>query len=146
MNELLIVLLSVVPAIEAMWTSSYFFYTGQLGYVPLCIILNFLGVALFVKLLDIGLVPKRIESFLEKKRNKAMKRAESWFGRYGLVALFLLIGLPFTGIGSYTGAFIGRVFQLKGAYFYAMLFLAISFSVIFGFLIGTFFNIYFFKP
>ncbi len=133
----------MVPGIEAMWSSSYFFCSGQSAYILLAILLNFAGVVTFVKLLDRGMVPKRIEGFLEKRRKKAMDRAEKWFGRYGNAVLFLLIAMPFTGVGSYTGAFIGRVFELKGARFYLMLLAAISFSVVFGFLIGTFANLLF---
>jgi uncharacterized membrane protein len=142
MNEW-IVLLSIVPGIEAMWSSAYFFCSGQLAYIPLAILLNFAGVVAFIKLLDRGMVPQRIENFLEKRREKAAKRIEGWFGRYGNVALFFLIAMPFTGIGSYTGSFIGRIFELKGARFYLMLLAAISFSVVFGFLIGSAFNLVF---
>jgi uncharacterized membrane protein len=142
MNEW-IVLLSIVPGIEAMWSSAYFFCSGQLAFILLAILLNFLGVVAFIKLADKGMVPQRIESFFERRREKAAKRVEGWFGRYGNVALFLLIAMPFTGVGSYTGAFIGRVFELKGARFYLMILAAISFSVIFGFLIGSAFNLVF---
>ena len=142
MNEW-IVLLSIVPGIEAMWSSAYFFCSGQLAYIPMAILLNFLGVVAFIKLLDRGMVPKRIESFLETRRKKAMDRAEKWFGRYGNIVLFFLIAMPFTGVGSYTGSFIGRIFELKGARFYLMILGAISFSVIFGFVLGTFANLLF---
>ena len=142
MNEW-IVLLSIVPGIEAMWSSAYFFCSGQPAYILLAILLNFAGVVAFVQLLDRGMVPKRIESFLERRRKKAMDMAEKWFMRYGNAVLFLLIAMPFTGIGSYTGSFIGRVFELKGARFYLMILAAISFSVIFGFLIGSAFNLVF---
>jgi uncharacterized membrane protein len=142
MNEW-IVLLSIVPGIEAMWSSAYFFCSGQPAYILLAILLNFAGVVAFVKLLDKGMVPKRIESFLERRRRKAAERIERWFGKYGNIALFFLIALPLTGIGSYTGAFIGRVFGLRGAGFYLMLLAAISFSVVFGFVLGTFADLLF---
>jgi uncharacterized membrane protein len=142
MNEW-IVLLSIVPGIEAMWSSAYFFCSGQLAYIPPAILLNFLGVVAFIKLVDRGMIPKRIEGFLEKRGKKATARAEKWFKRYGNVALFFLIAMPFTGVGSYTGSFIGRIFELKGARFYLMLLAAISFSVVFGFLIGSTFNLVF---
>jgi len=142
MNEW-VVLLSIVPGIEAMWSSAYFFCSGQLSYIPLAILLNFLGVVAFIKLADTGMVPKRIEAFLEKRREKAMAKAEKWFRRYGNIVLFFLIAMPFTGVGSYTGSFIGRVFELKGARFYLMILAAISFSVIFGFVLGTFANLLF---
>ena len=142
MNEW-VILLSIVPAIEAMWTSSYFFFSNQVIYVPLCIILNFLGVVAFIKLLDKGMLPSRIEKFLERKGEKAMKRAECWFQKYGNFTLLILIALPFTGVGSYTGAFIGRIFELKGWSFYLMILCSITLSVIFGFLIGTFAGIVF---
>jgi uncharacterized membrane protein len=142
MNEW-IVLLSMVPGIEAMWSSAYFFCSGQPAYTILAILLNFASVVAFVKLLDMGMVPKRIEGFLEKRRKKAMERAEKWFKKYGNVVLFLLIAMPFTGVGSYTGSFIGRVFELKGLKFYLMVLSAISFSVAFGFLLGTFANLLF---
>jgi uncharacterized membrane protein len=142
MNEW-VILLSVVPAIEAMWASSYFFFSNQSLYVPLCIALNFLGVVAFVKAMDRGMLPSRIEKLLEKKAGKAMKRAESWFQRYGNFTLLILIALPFTGVGSYTGAFIGRVFELKGKAFYLMILCSITLSVIFGFFIGTFAGIVF---
>jgi uncharacterized membrane protein len=89
------------------------------------------------------MLPQRVEGFLEKRRQKAIKRIEGWFGKYGNIALFLLIALPFTGVGSYSGAFIGRVFDLKGAKFYLMILAAISFSLLFGFLIGSAFKIVF---
>jgi uncharacterized membrane protein len=142
MNEW-IILLSMVPGIEAMGASVYFFCSGQLLYLPLCIILNFLGVLVFIKAMDRGMLPQRVERFLERRRERAAKRIENWFGRYGNVALFFLISLPLTGVGSYTGSFIGRVFELKGARFYLMLLAAISFSVVFGFFIGAAFNLVF---
>lgn len=142
MNEW-ILLLSMVPAIEAMGASIYFFCSNQLLYIPLCIILNFLGVVIFIKVIDRGMLPQRFGKFLENRREKAAKRIENWFGRYGNIALFFLIALPFTGIGSYSGAFIGRVFELKGAKFYLMILAAISFSLIFGFFIGMAFNLVF---
>jgi uncharacterized membrane protein len=143
MNEIIMVLLSMVPGIEAMWSSAYFFCAGQLFYLPLCILLNFSGVVVFIKIMDREMLPERIEKFLEKRRQKTAKRIESWFGRYGNIALFLLIAFPLTGIGSYTGAFIGRIFELKGAKFYLMILLAISFSLVFGFFIGSAFGILF---
>lgn len=142
MNEW-IVLLSIVPSIEAMWASVYFFCSGQFIYIPLAVLLNFMGVVTFVKLIDRGMIPKRIEAFLEKRREKAILRAEKWFQKYGNFVLFFLISLPLTGVGSYTGAFIGRVFELKGAKFYLMILVAISFSLVFGFLIGNFLNLLF---
>jgi uncharacterized membrane protein len=84
-----------------------------------------------------------VERFLEKKGEKAMKRAENWFHKYGNIVLFLLIALPFTGVGSFTGSFIGRVFELKGTRFYLMILGSICFSVVFGFLIGSFAGIVF---
>jgi len=142
MNEW-ILLLSMVPAIEAMGASVYFFCSGQLLYLPLCVLLNFLGVTVFIKAMDRGMLPQRVEKFLERRREKAAKRIEGWFGRYGNIALFFLIAMPLTGIGSYSGAFIGRVFELKGAKFYLMILLAISFSLVFGFLIGSVANLIF---
>jgi len=142
MNEW-IMLLSMVPAIEAMGASMYFFCSSQFIYMPLCILLNFIGVVVFIKILDREMLPQRVESFLEKRRQKAAKRIENWFGSYGNIALFFLIALPLTGIGSYTGAFIGRVFELKGARFYLMILVAISFSLVFGFLLGKFLNLVF---
>ena len=142
MNEW-ILLLSMVPAIEAMGASVYFFCSGQLLYLPLCVLLNFLGVFVFIKAMDRGMLPQRVEKFLERRREKAAKRIEGWFGRYGNIALFFLIAMPLTGIGSYSGAFIGRVFELKGAKFYLMILLAISFSLVFGFLIGSVANLIF---
>jgi uncharacterized membrane protein len=137
MNEILVVLMSMVPAVEAMWTSSYFFYSGQFLYIPFCVILNFLAVVVFLKILDKGMLPKRVENFLQKRGNKAMQKAEKWFQMYGNIVLFFLIALPFTGIGSFTGSFIGRVFDLKGSRFYFMLLGAISLSVVFGYVIGN---------
>ncbi|MEM5812239.1 MAG: small multi-drug export protein [Candidatus Aenigmatarchaeota archaeon] len=131
-----VVLLSMVPGIEAMWASSYFFYYNELIYIPLCVLLNFLSVLVFIKILDKGSLPKRVERFLERRKEKAMKRAEKWFQKYGNIVLFFLIALPLTGVGSYTGSFIGRVFDIKGKGFYLMLLGAISLSVVFGYLIG----------
>ncbi len=144
MNEW-VALLSMVPGIEAMWSSSYFFYSSQLLYIPFCVVLNFLAVFAFVKVLDKGMLPERIERLLERRREKAIKRVESWFHKYGNLALFLLIGLPFTGIGSYTGAFIGRVFELKGRTFYLMILGSICLSVLFGYFIGYSAGV-FFRP
>jgi uncharacterized membrane protein len=90
-----------------------------------------------VKLIDRGMLPPRIEKLLQRRAEKATMRVESWFQRYGNFSLFLLIALPFTGVGSYTGAFIGRVFQLKGTSFYLMILGSISMSVVFGYLIGA---------
>lgn len=129
----LFLLLSMVPGIEARGSSIYFLCSDQLWLVPVTVVLNFIAVMIFVKVLDMGHVPGRIEGFLERRAEKYYKRVDSWFHRYGNLALFLLIALPSTGIGSFTGAFIGKAFDLRGKVFYVFLLLGIACSLVISF-------------
>ena len=140
MNEL-VLLLSAVPAIEARGASVYFIYSGQWFFIPLTVVVNFLAVLLFMKLLDMGKIPNRLESFMQRRMDKAYRRIEKWFEKYGNVAILLLIALPSTGVGSFTGAFIGRAFGLKSRMFYASIFLGIALSLAISFPIAYLLNL-----
>ena len=124
------VFLSLIPGIEARGASFLLVCSNQWLLIPLAIVLNFVAIVVFIKILDAAKLPKKMENFLEKKLDKRIKKIESWFQKYGNYALFLLIALPLTGIGAFTGAFIGRVFGLKGTFFYFMIILAIILSII----------------
>jgi uncharacterized membrane protein len=132
MNEIFL-LLSAVPGIEARGSSIYFIYSGEWFLIPLAIFINFIAVAVFIKLLEMGKVPGRIDVYMERKLKKLHRRVDNWFEKYGNVAIFLLIALPSTGIGSFTGAFIGRAFGLKGKVFYASILLGIACSLVISF-------------
>ena len=131
-----ILLLSLVPGIEARGASIYFFCSNQPLFIPFSVVLNFLGVCLFLKLLDAGKIPRRIEKFMERRAGKVIRKTERWFSKHGNIAIFFLIALPSTGIGSYTGAFIGRIFGLQGKTFYTYIFLAILSSLALAFVIA----------
>ncbi len=128
--EISILLLSLVPGLEARASSIYFICSGKYLFIPLAVALNFIAVLVFLKLLDKALVPNRVERFLESRADKIMNKAERWFKKYGNIAIFLLVALPSTGIGSFSGAFIGRVFELKGRSFYFAIILGILFSLL----------------
>ncbi len=130
------VLLSMVPGIEARGAGLYLACLGHHALIPFAILLNFISAAAFVMLLDSGRVPERVETLLERRSKKLAKRIESFFSRYGNVAIFLLIALPSTGVGSYTGAFIGRVFGLRNRLLYLSLFAGICVSVVAGILVA----------
>ena len=132
MNEILL-LLSAVPGIEARGSSIYFIYSGQWFMIPVAVLINFLAVAAFIRLLEMGKIPDRIDNRMESKLKKVHHRVDSWFEKYGNIAIFLLIAVPSTGIGSFTGAFIGRAFGLKGKVFYASVFLGIMSSLAISF-------------
>ena len=136
----LFLLLSMVPAIEARGASIYFLCSGQAWLVPLTVALNFLAVLVFLKVLDLGKVPNRIEGFLERKLDKYYKRVDRWFHKYGNLAIFLLIALPSTGVGSFTGAFIGKAFNLSGKAFYLFILLGITCSLVLSFAAAYFLN------
>ena len=140
--EIIFLLLSMIPGIEARGSSIYFLCSNQYLFIPLTIILNFFAILVFVYLLDSAKVPKRIENFLENRARKKIKLIEKWFGKYGNIAILLLIALPSTGIGSFTGAFIGRVFGLRGKTFYLAILLAVIFSLIPSVLIAYGINIF----
>ncbi len=144
--DLSMLLVSLVPGIEARGASIYFFCSNQLMLIPFAVALNFAGVMFFLKLLDAGKVPGRVESLIEKRAGKFAERIERWFERYGNITLFLLIALPSTGIGSYTGAFIGRVFGLEGAKFYTYILLGIISSLALAFTIAFAINHAFLIP
>jgi len=138
--SLFFLLLSAVPAIEARGASIYFLCSGQWVFVPVTVAINFIAVLLFLKMLDMGRVPNRIESFFRRKAGRAFRRAEKLFERYGNIAIFLLIALPSTGIGSFTGAFIGRSLGLKGRVFYFSVFMGIVMSLAIAFPIAYMLN------
>ena len=129
----LFLLLSMVPGIEARGSSIYFLCSNQAWLVPVTVFLNFIAVLVFIKVLELGHVPGRIESFLERRLDKYYQRVDGWFHRYGNLALFLLIALPSTGVGSFTGAFIGKAFDLRGRVFYLFLLLGIACSLVISF-------------
>ena len=108
--------------------------------VPLTVILNFIAVAVFIRLLELGKVPNVLESFLERRAGKAFDRVERWFERHGNMAIFLLIALPSTGIGSFTGAFIGRTLGLRSRVFYFSVFFGIALSLVISFPIAYLLN------
>ncbi len=130
------ILFSIVPGIEARGAGLYLACSKNYLFIPFAVFLNFLSVMIFIRLLDSEKIPEKVEKFLEKKAGKHMKRAEKWFSKHGNLAIFFLIALPFTGIGSYTGAFIGRVFGLETRVFYGYVFLGILFSVLIGVIAG----------
>lgn len=136
MNEIIVLLLAAVPGIEAMWSSAYLICAGQYSLIPAAILVNFLAVVAFVYIVDRFSIPGKVEGFLQKRAERKVKKFEKWFGKYGYAVLFVLIGLPLSGVGSYTGAFIGRVLKLNKGAFYLALFFGISFSVIFAYLIA----------
>ena len=123
-------LLSIIPGIEARGASFLLVCSNQWLLIPLAVVLNFAAVLVFIKIIDTAKLPGSIEDFLKRKMKKHTARIENWFQRYGNYAIFLLIALPSTGIGSFTGAFIGRVFGLKGTFFYSMIMLATILSII----------------
>ncbi len=131
----ILLLLSAVPGIEAMWVSAYLICANSLYLVPVAIMINFIAVIVFMKIIDTYKLPERVERFVVRRTDNKIKRFEKWFSKYGYIVLFLLIALPLTGIGSYTGAFIGRVLGLKKHVFYISIFLGIAVSVVFAFLI-----------
>jgi uncharacterized membrane protein len=122
--------LSIVPGLEARFSALLLLCQGHAWLIPLSVILNFAAVLLFVKLLDYSLLPKRVERFLEKRLEKRAEMIENWFEKYGSFFLFILIALPSTGVGSFTAAFIGSVFELRGWLFYISLFLGIIVSIL----------------
>ncbi len=132
MNELFLIL-SMVPAIEARGASVYFLCSGQMFLIPFTVMLNFLAVMIFVKLLELGKVPNRIESLMERRMEKVYHRVEGWFERYGNITVFLLVALPSTGVGSFTGAFIGRSMGLRKRIFYASILAGIVLSLVISF-------------
>lgn len=135
MNEV-IVFLAMVPGIEAMWASVYFLCSKQEFLLPLAIILNFVSVFIFLKIIDKALLPERIEKFLERRLNKKIIKFEGWFQRYGSIVLIALIALPFSGIGSFTGALIGRVFELNKKKLYLSVLIGIALSLLPAFIIA----------
>jgi len=130
------VIVAAVPGIEARGASAYMICSGNAALIPLAVFMNFIGVITFITLLESGRFPERIERFAKNKADRFMKKAESWFSRYGGAALLLLIALPSTGIGSYTGAFIGRILGLQGRIFYVVILLAIALSLPLGMVMG----------
>ena len=117
LNEYVAVLIAAVPGIEAMWSSVYLICAHAEYLIPLAILINFIAVVAFVFVTEKYGMPSRIESFLERRVNSRIKQFEKWFSVHGYIIIFALIALPLTGVGSYTGAFIGRVLKLKKSIF-----------------------------
>jgi len=134
-NEFIAVSMAVVPGVEAMWSSAILICLDKEYMIPLAVIMNFIATVVFLEVVDRFGIPKKLEGFIENRVNNMIKKFEKWFSKYAYVVMFLLIGMPFTGIGSYTGAFIGRVLGLKKPMFYVSIFLGIMLSVIFSYMI-----------
>ncbi len=139
--ELIFLLLSAVPGIEARGSSIYFLCSQNYAFIPLTVMINFIAILVFIRLLEMARVPRRVERFLERRAKKRVDFIEKLFEKYGNMAIFLLIALPSTGVGSFTGAFIGKVFELKGRLFYVSILLAIIFSLLPSLLIAYGINI-----
>jgi len=138
---LTILLLSMVPAIEARVPTIYFVCSGQWLLIPLAVLLNFFGTVVFVSVIDRTSISARVNRFMEKKTGSKRQKIKKWFDKYGNAAMFMVIGLPSTGVGSYSGAFLGRVLGLKGRIFYASILLGIIVSLIPAVLIGLGINV-----
>jgi uncharacterized membrane protein len=136
MNEIIALLLAAVPGIEAMWSSAYLICANAADLIPFSIAINFIAVLAFLWVIDRYGLPAKVEHLLAKRAGARIKKFEKWFARYGYVILLALIGLPLTGIGSYTGAFIGRTLGLKKHTLYATIFAGIVVSALFAFLIA----------
>ncbi|MBI5347074.1 MAG: small multi-drug export protein [Candidatus Aenigmarchaeota archaeon] len=128
--EISALFISAVPGLEARAAALYMMCTGNFILIPAAVLINFIAVLIFLRLLDSALVPERVERFLKKRARKAMHKAERWFKKYGNIAIFLLVALPSTGIGSFSGAFIGRIFGLRGYAFYLAIIFGIALSLI----------------
>ncbi|MBS3056770.1 MAG: hypothetical protein J4473_05040 [Candidatus Aenigmarchaeota archaeon] len=129
-TNVVFLLSSMVPAFEARGASLFFICTKQIEFVVISIILNFIGVIIFLKIMDATMLPEKLNSYIQSKNSKIMKRIEPWFEKHGNFALFLLLALPGTGIGSYTAGFIGKFFRTNTTLFYVLLFSAIIISVL----------------
>ncbi|MBI3190697.1 small multi-drug export protein [archaeon] len=134
-SSIIAVLFSVVPGVEAMWSSAMLICLDAEYMIPLAIILNFAATVVFLEIVDRYGLPRKVESFIERKVNNRIKKFEKWFSRYAYVVIFILVGLPFTGVGSYTGAFIGRVLGLKKPLLFVSILLGIILSVTFSYMI-----------
>ena len=132
----------MVPGIEAMWTSVYFLCSSQFLLLPFTVIMNFIAVIIFIKIVDMALLPERIEKFLEKRLNKKIIKFERWFQSYGSIVIVAAIALPFSGVGSFTGAIIGRIFGLDKKKLHLAVFLGIVLSVLPAFIIAHSINNY----
>jgi len=139
MESLLIavLLLSFVPALEARVPTIYFVCSNQLLLIPVAVLLNFLGVVAFISIIDRTPLSEKVNNFMTKKTGSKRHKIKSWFDKYGNAAMFLMIGLPSTGVGSYTGAFLGRALGLKGVVFYLSVLAGILISIIPAILIGV---------
>lgn len=114
-------LLSMVPAIEARGATVYFVCSNQPAFIPAVVALNFIGVLLFLFVINRISIPKKIDMWLRRRIDSKKQKADRWFAKYGNFFIFLLVGLPLTGVGSYSGALLGRVFGLEGKIFYLTL-------------------------
>jgi len=134
-------LLALVPAIEARVPTIYFVCSGQWLLIPIAVLLNFFGTIVFVALIDRTSLSTRIHGFMTKKTGSKREKIKKLFDKYGSAGMFLLIGLPSTGVGSYSGAFLGRVLGLKGRIYYSSILLGILISLVPAILIGLGVNV-----
>ncbi len=134
--EWVFLLIAAVPGLEARASTVYFVCSHSYYWIPLAIVINFIAVVAFIKIIDRFHVPDFVERLLRKRMRKNVDRVERWFTKYGDIAIFLLIALPANGVGSFSGAFIGRVFGLRGFWFYASVLAAIALSLIPAFFVG----------
>ena len=49
----------------------------------------------------------------DKKRSEKLEKFQPWFDRWGVWALFLVLFLPFTGVGCYLAALLARTLHLE---------------------------------
>jgi uncharacterized membrane protein len=138
---IIFLLLSMIPAIEARGATVYFVCSNQVIFIPAVIVLNFIGVLFFLFIIDRVSIPKKINMWLKRNLNKKKQKADSWFAKYGNLFIFLLVGLPSTGIGSYSGALLGRIFGLRGKVFYLTLIGGIIISLLPAVVLGLGINL-----
>jgi uncharacterized membrane protein len=129
-------LLSMVPAIEARGSTIFLVCSNQWMLIPIAVALNFFATLIFVYIVNKSSLPNRLNNFFKKRAEKRKEKADRLFAKYGNVAVFLLVGVPSTGIGSFTGALIGRMMGLKGKVFYLSILGGIIISLIPALLLG----------
>ncbi len=111
MNEiLLIIILTLIPALELRASIPYGIITGvswPIVFITAVITNIILGIVIYLvldKLVHIATKIKLIEKIYNKIVNRTQRRIHNAVDKYGTLGVAIFIGIPLPGSGVYTGA------------------------------------------
>lgn len=119
-NILLLILITLIPALELRASIPYGILITNIHWTTvflICVITNIiLGPVVYViidRFIHLFLKIKTFNKYYHKHIEKAQKKIHPYVEKYGILGLAIFIGIPLPGSGSYTGALVAYILDLK---------------------------------